>query len=256
MTALLEISGISRSFGGVAAVSDVHLSVPEGCLAAVIGPNGAGKTTLFNVIAGVLAPSAGSIRFAGQPVDDVPMHRRVRLGISRTFQNLRLVPDLTVLENVLLGSDALMPGGLLGDVLDFSFGRGPARAARARAQEFLELVGLAGRAADPAGGLAYGEGKLLELARALAASPRLVLLDEPAAGLPHAEAEQMAALIRTLPARGTTVLLVEHNMRLVMSVAERILVMAGGRTIAEGTPAEIGADQAVIEAYLGREEDA
>jgi branched-chain amino acid transport system ATP-binding protein len=256
MTALLQLSGIEKRFGGVRAVAGVDLAIPEGQLTAVIGPNGAGKTTLFNIVAGAIEPSAGSVRFVGTDLADIPMHARVRLGLARTFQNLRVVPDLSVLENVLLGADALLPGGILAHALALPFVRRHTRAAHAHAEELLVRVGMAQKAHEPAGGLAYGEGKLLELARALAAKPRLLLLDEPAAGLPHAESARMAALIRRIADEGTTVLLVEHNMRLVMAVAERILVMAGGRTIAFGTPDEVRADRTVIEAYLGTDDDA
>jgi branched-chain amino acid transport system ATP-binding protein len=256
MTALLELSGVEKRFGGVHAVANIDLAIPKGQLTAVIGPNGAGKTTLFNVIAGAIAPTAGSVRFAGADLADVPMHARTRLGLARTFQNLRIVPDLTVLENVLLGADALLPGGMLAHALALPFVRRHTRAALDEANALLVRVGMEHKAREAAGGLAYGEGKLLELARALAAKPRLLLLDEPAAGLPHAESARMAVLIRRIADEGTTVLLVEHNMRLVMAVAERIMVMAGGRAIALGTPEEVRADRAVIEAYLGSDDDA
>jgi branched-chain amino acid transport system ATP-binding protein len=256
MTALLELSGVEKRFGGVHAVANIDLTIPKGQLTAVIGPNGAGKTTLFNVIAGAIAPTAGSVRFAGADLADVPMHARTRLGLARTFQNLRIVPDLTVLENVLLGADALLPGGMLAHALALPFVRRHTRAALDEANALLVRVGMEHKAHEAAGGLAYGEGKLLELARALAAKPRLLLLDEPAAGLPHAESARMAVLIRRIADEGTTVLLVEHNMRLVMAVAERIMVMAGGRAIALGTPEEVRADRAVIEAYLGSDDDA
>ncbi|HYZ30709.1 MAG TPA: ABC transporter ATP-binding protein [Crenalkalicoccus sp.] len=251
--ARLALRSVSKAFGGVRAVSDIALEVPPGQLFAVIGPNGAGKTTLFNIIAGAVPASAGEVLLDGAPIGALPMHRRVRLGIARTFQNLRIVPDLTVAENVLLGADAHRPGGVLSDMLRPS-GRRDGRGEAASVAALLERVGLAHREGDAAGGLSYGEGKLLELARALAARPRLLLLDEPAAGLPHAEAARMAALIRGIAMEGTTVLLVEHNMRLVMSVAERILVMAGGRAIALGPPQEVQRSPAVIDAYLGREE--
>ncbi len=256
MTALLELSGVQKRFGGVLAVAGIDLAIPAGQLTAVIGPNGAGKTTLFNIVAGAIEPTAGSVRFAGADLAKIPMHARVGLGLARTFQNLRIVPDLSVLENVLLGADALAPGGILAHALALPFVREHTRVAYDHAQALLVRVGMAQKSHEMAGGLAYGEGKLLELARALAARPRLLLLDEPAAGLPHAESARMAELIRGIADEGTTVLLVEHNMRLVMAVAERIVVMAGGRTIAVGTPDEVRADRAVIEAYLGSDDNA
>lgn len=249
MTPALELRGVTRRFGGVRAVDGVSLSLAPGRLTALIGPNGAGKTTLFNIVAGAVAADGGEVRLHGEDMTGLPTHARVRRGMARTFQNLRIVPDLTVEENLRLGADA-RAGSAWAELL-----RGPRRAGP-ELDGLLRRVGLEARARDLAGGLSYGEGKLLELARALAARPRLLLLDEPAAGLPPAEAARMGALVREVAREGVTVLLVEHNMRLVMSIAEHIWVLASGRVIAEGSPAEVRRNPEVVAAYLGRDEDA
>ena len=254
--ALLEVTGVSRNFAGIIAVSTLSFRVTQGEIKAVIGPNGAGKSTLFNMIAGVTPPSSGEIRFDGTRIDQMPTHARAALGIARTFQNLQIFKEMTVLENVMAGRHMSGTAGVLRAVLRGPGTRAEERAIAGAAMDLLDRFGLADKAGDKAGDLSFGQSKVLELARALACEPRLLLLDEPAAGLPHAEADRMAGIIADLNAKGMTVLLVEHNMRLVMSLSHDILVLNNGHRIAEGTAEEVSRHPDVLAAYLGETEDA
>jgi branched-chain amino acid transport system ATP-binding protein len=249
---LLECDGISKRFGGVDAVADVHLSVAPGQVFGLIGPNGAGKTTLVNLISGHLRVDSGAIRFDGADVTRLPPHALTARGIARTFQGVRLFKGLTVLENVLVGRHARMRS----DVLRRLWPRGAAdRSDRETAARLLERLGLS-RPDALAGGLAYGDQRRLEIARALASEPRLLILDEPAAGMNPAESARLRELMRALVAEGLTIVLIEHDVRLVMGTCERVAVLNFGRKIAEGTPAEIQASAVVREAYLGTEDAA
>jgi branched-chain amino acid transport system ATP-binding protein len=254
--ALLEIEALSCRFGGLEALADLGFSVREGEIKAIIGPNGAGKTTLFNLIGGVIVPSGGRIRLDGKAIHRLPPFRRAQLGVIRTFQNLGIFSDMTVLENVMVGCHSRSHSGTFQ-----ALWRSPRSAAeeadiRLTSLRLLERVGLSHRAGEAATALSFGERKLLEIARALAAAPRLLMLDEPAAGVSHEAAAGIAATIRELNRDGLTVLLVEHNMNLVMNVSHSVLVLDHGRKIAEGRPEEIRRDPAVLAAYLGYDEDA
>jgi ABC-type branched-subunit amino acid transport system ATPase component len=253
---LLAVAGLTHAFGGVQAVDAVSLAVRRGEIYGLIGPNGAGKTTFINLVTGLLRPSAGSIHFAGVDVTRAPTHRIAAHGLVRTYQHIRVFPALTALENVLVGQHARRHAPLWRRlVLSPSAGREEARA-RERARALLEELGLGAGADTPAAALSYGDRRRLEIARALAGEPLLLLLDEPAAGMSHAETERLIDLLGRLPARGQSLLLVEHNMRVVMGVCHRIGVLNFGRLIAEGTPAAMRDNPAVVEAYLGREPDA
>jgi branched-chain amino acid transport system ATP-binding protein len=248
---LLALNGITRRFGGLIAVDAVDLEVAKGGVTAVIGPNGAGKTTLFNIISGFQTPNAGRVVFDGTDITGHPPEAIAAAGLVRTFQLVQLFQNLTVLENVKVGSHLHMRGGLWSALLCMPRTREAEHAVEARARELLAFVGLEAAADEEANSLAYGQQRLLEIARALAAGPRLLLLDEPAAGLSVEETRRLAAAIRTIAERGTTVLLIEHDMKLVMNTADTVAVLDFGRKIAEGPPDAVREDSAVIAAYLG-----
>jgi branched-chain amino acid transport system ATP-binding protein len=254
-TALLEVDDVSIQFGGLKALDGVSFEVREGEILGLIGPNGAGKTTCFNVMTGVYQPTSGQVRFAGQPLGRRKRFAITRLGIARTFQNIRLFGNMTALENVLVGADAHHRTGVLDALFRSPRHRREEREGEETAREVMRFLGLERRADELARNLSYGEQRRLEIARAMATKPRLLCLDEPAAGFNPAEKAQLMQLIRRIRDRGLTVLLIEHDMGLVMGVSDRVAVLEFGRKIAEGVPAEIRNDPAVIAAYLGTDVD-
>ncbi|WP_407123294.1 ABC transporter ATP-binding protein [Bradyrhizobium sp. STM 3561] len=250
---MLKVSHLSKSFGGVHAIEDVSFEIPQGGVYAVIGPNGAGKTTLFNLITGLYVPSAGSIALAGKEISGVSPNILASRGMSRTFQNLQVCMNLSAIENVMVGAHLNLNSSLLAGMIRSPGLRRADRSCRMKAAELLAFVGCEKFVAADANAMPYGALKRLEIARALAMEPKILLLDEPAAGLNHTETHEIEELIVKLAKSGITVVLVEHDMRLVMSIAECILVLDHGKRLAEGTPDEIRVNRDVIAAYLGSE---
>ena len=252
---MLKLANVSKHFGGLAVLQDVSFEVPTGKVFGLIGPNGAGKTTVFNLITGLLAPSGGTITLGGESVLGAQPHQITRRGIARTFQNIRVFKAMSLLDNVVVGMHAQLDYGVAGWLLSLPGFRAREERAKERAFELLGWVGLAAKAGELADGLSYGEQRKLELARALATEPKLLLLDEPVAGMNTGEKVELMGEINNIAARGYTIFMIEHDMRFVMGLCERIAVLNFGRIIAEGTPDEIKNNADVIEAYLGREDD-
>ncbi len=255
-TPLLELRGVDKHFGGLHAVDNVSFRVESGVIKALIGPNGAGKTTLFNLIAGNLPVSAGSILLDGQPVNHLKTYQIARLGIARTFQNIKLFAGMTALECVMVGCHSRSRSGFLAGMLSLPSTWKEERAIRTRSLELLDFMGIADLADCEAASLAFGQQRAVELARALALEPKLLLLDEPAAGLNNYETAELAQLITAIRGTGVTILLVEHDMSLVMDISDEIVVLNFGAKLAEGNPQYIQSHAEVIKIYLGEEEEA
>jgi branched-chain amino acid transport system ATP-binding protein len=257
MTALLEAAGLSKVFGGLVAVNDVTFDIPQKSIVSIIGPNGAGKTTFFNMLTGLYRPSTGTIAFNGIDITAMRPDRILAAGVARTFQNIRLFATMSARENVMVGQHARMSGGLFGSIIRTPKVRSEEKRVHAKAAEMLELVGLAQKEYDQTAiNLSYGDQRRVEIARALASEPQLLLLDEPTAGMNPQESAGLTHFIQRLrDERGLTILLIEHDMKVVMNVSERITVLDHGEKIAEGEPGEVRTNERVIEAYLGKSVD-
>lgn len=254
-TSILQLDGVSRHFGGLQVLQGVNFDIPAGSVFGLIGPNGAGKTTVFNLITGLLQPNAGTIRFQGESLLGLKPHQITQRGIARTFQNIRIFKEMSLLENVMVGIHMHLKYGAFGLLVATPLFRQEERRARDRALELLSWVGLAGKAHEAADNLSYGDQRKLELARALATDPKLLLLDEPVAGMNSAEKVEIMQVIRDIHARGFTIFMIEHDMKFVMGLCEEIAVLNFGKIIARGGPEAIRTNPQVIEAYLGREDD-
>ena len=252
---ILKLEHVCKNFGGLAALAEVNFGVEEGEILGVIGPNGAGKTTLFNLITGVFAPTSGAILFRDKPLVGLRPHKVTEMGISRTFQNIRLFSHMSALENVMVGAHCRTHAGLWQGLWRTKTQRGEERAIREKSEALLELVGIIDDKNTLASSLPYGKQRRLEIARAMGTEPELLLLDEPTAGMNESETEELRQLIKKIQSMKKTVVLIEHDMHLVMNVCERLVILNFGRKIAEGPPHEIHENKDVIEAYLGREED-
>jgi branched-chain amino acid transport system ATP-binding protein len=250
---MLEVSAITQLFGGVTALEEVSFTAVRGDITGVIGPNGAGKTTLFNIITGIYTQTSGRVTLEGKDISGLPPERLVGRGLVRTFQNIELFGAMTVLENVMVGLHTKSSSGLFSCALKMPWSIAEERRIRSEAMKWLEFTDIADLAEVVAGNLSFGKGRLLEIARALAVEPRIILMDEPAAGLNSQETQTLARLILRIREMGITVVLVEHDMELVMDICDRIVVLNLGRKLAEGTPREIQENQEVIAAYLGEE---
>lgn len=248
---MLELQGITQRFGGITALDDVSFTIRQGAIQGVIGPNGAGKTTLFNIISGIYSQTAGKVLFNGEDISHRPVHEFARLGIVRTFQNIELFGSLTVLENVKVGLHSRSKSGILSSMFRLPSHLREERMIEERSREALVFCGISELAPQTASSLPFGKGRILEIARAIALQPKMILMDEPAAGLNNRETRELSELIRRIRDLGVTVVLVEHDMELVMEICDRIAVLNLGTLLAEGSPREIQENQAVIAAYLG-----